>query len=136
MSKHKRISFRVTANDKKEIMRLSEVLGYRSVSDYLYSISLSGLSMKESILIFNQIHKMRSRNAMVENNINQIAKYVNIHKSLHNDKKNEFLILFQEFILIRENQTKSINLLLNSIRDNKKELYDMLNKEKNNNNRD
>lgn len=120
MRKNKKISFRVSANDKKEIKRLAKVLGYKSVSDYLYSISLSGLSMKESILIFNQIHKMRSRNAMVENNINQIAKHINTFKHISESQFNQYLNLFQELLVIREEQTKNIKALLNSIRDDKK----------------
>lgn len=134
MYKNKYVRFRVSENDKKEIIRLADVLGYSSVSDYLYSISLSGISIKDYFLIFNQVHDMRMKNVRVENNINQLAKYVNTYKQISESQFDEYIILLKEFTIIRKEQTKSIYLLLDSIRDDKKKLYEMLNKEKNDQN--
>ena len=65
MNKDTYIKFRVTTEDKKEIVSLAKSLEYDSVSDYLYCISLSGLTKNDRVLLFNEIHKLRMKNVPV-----------------------------------------------------------------------
>lgn len=111
MNKDKRIYLRVSANEKKEIKRLADALGYNSISDYLCSISLSGLTRNDRVLLFREIHYFRMKNIPVENNINQIAKHLNTFKIISDSKLEEYLKLFRELNEIRHEQ----NILLKSL---------------------
>lgn len=128
MYKDSYIKFRVSTNDKKEIKMLADSLGYDSVSDYLFSISLSGLSKKEKILLFNKITEFRMGNSRVENNINQIAKHLNTYKTLSETQFEDYLKLFRKFSDIREVQNEKLNSILKFLYNDKKKLYDMLDK--------
>lgn len=128
MYKDTYIKFRVSTNDKKEIKMLADSLGYDSVSDYLFSISLSGLSKKEKILLFNKITEFRMGNSRVENNINQIAKHLNTYKTLSETQFEDYLKLFRKFSDIREVQNEKLNSILKFLYNDKKKLYDMLDK--------
>lgn len=48
---------------------------YDNASKYLLSIRLSDITKRYKILMFNKLTKMRMRNAEVEKNMNQIAKF-------------------------------------------------------------
>lgn len=134
MYKDKYVRFRVSENDKKEIVRLADVLGYSSVSDYLSTISLSGLTKKERIEIHYEINNLRKRNAKVENNINQIAIHLNVNKSISDSKLDEYLSSLQEFSILRKKQSESITSLIKILFEDKQKLYDLLNQEKNDQN--
>ncbi|MGO3184482.1 MAG: hypothetical protein ACTIJ9_16765 [Aequorivita sp.] len=128
MYKDNYIKFRVSSNDKKEIKMIADSLGYDSVSDYLYSISLSGLSGKEKILLFNKITEFRMGNSRVENNINQIAKHLNTYKTLSETQFEDYLKVFREFSDIREIQNVKLKSILKFLYNDKSKLYNMLDK--------
>ncbi|WP_298247344.1 hypothetical protein [uncultured Christiangramia sp.] len=120
MKKNKYIKFRVSIEDKAEIKKLSETLGYDSISDYLSSIALSGMTHKDRILAFQEVDSLRKRNAMVENNINQIAKYVNTYKVIDKDRYDEYVKLFRSFITARYEQNLHLEEFYKRISDLKK----------------
>lgn len=109
--------FRCTKEELEQIKSLSKKLGYDNVSEYMSTVLLSGISKKERIELYNHINDLRKRNAMVENNINQIAKHLNIHKNLEKDKLDEYLKSLNHFSIIRKQQTETINNLINILYD-------------------
>ena len=109
------IKFRVSLKDKMEIKRLAYTLGYDSVSDYLLSIALSGITHRERIMIFNELHSLRMRNAMVENNINQIAKHLNLNKTFNVEIMKQYIDLFENFANDRKRQTIVIKKLIDKL---------------------
>lgn len=117
MSKKLKLDFRVSLEEKEEIKRLAKVLGYKNVSDYLSSIALSGLNKKDRVAIYSSLLSLRKRNAMVENNINQIAKHLNVYKGINDDQFEKYLSLFSSFNNFRHEQTTTIKFILRKLND-------------------
>lgn len=120
MRKNKKITFRVSLKEKAEIKRLSGELGYDSMSEYLLSIALSGLPHFDVMLDLKELNSLRERNISIENNINQMAKHLNIHKEINEAQFNEYLKMFKDFTAFRYDQNEQLNELLKKILDSKK----------------
>ncbi len=80
-NKDKQIHIRVTEKERDNIKELAKKYGYNSVSQYILDRAVSPIVFVENASHFAELSRQISG---VTRNINQVAKYVNINRSVEN----------------------------------------------------
>lgn len=112
-----RIHFLLDSDLKKKWQEIAE-LNRMTLTEYIVHKVEGNLGKNERKQILKFIEISTNVDSKVENNINQIAKWVNIHKEISSEKMDEYLDQlnkYQRFMRERNTVFRKIILLLSEI---------------------
>lgn len=112
-----RIHFLLDSDLKKKWQEIAE-LNHMTLTEYIVHKVEGNLGKNERKQILKFIEISTNVDSKVENNINQIAKWVNIHKEISSEKMDEYLDQlnkYQQFMRERNTVFRKIILSLSEI---------------------
>lgn len=110
----KRIEIRIFEHKKNEWNRKAKEQ-YSTLTDYIINKVEDNFSVKDINKIELFLNKIVNKRKKVENNINQIARNINISKSVNERQMMQYLEFLNEYKEVVKEQNKSINKLIKTI---------------------
>ena len=110
----KRIEIRIFEHTKNEWNRKAKEQ-YSTLTDYIINKVEDNFSVKDINKMELFLNKIVNKRKKVENNINQIARNINISKSVNERQMMQYLEFLNEYKEVVKKQNKSINKLIKTI---------------------
>lgn len=105
-----RLEFRISDSLKKKWITMAKEEGY-TLSEFIITRVENNMSSFEFKEIFKEIDRSSKEDNKVDSNINQIAKWVNTHKTITPDVMNRYCYLLQKI----DEKLKRRNLFFSNI---------------------